>query len=1609
MSSLLELLRAAGLLTGLPLSEADGLAALSAVAGSAPPGTFDVAVAAGSVTGRIHGSSAVGSATDAHLVLPLRGAAFSAAVAGAHLDISVVDDLDLTIDITAAGVRWSLPRPVELKVGPSNLTLPGPVPVTMEIATVTMAVEHGSPTLVVSGMLHLDNIPSSLGRLSTPFEVRSDRHGFSGALRQAGPVALTLGWSQAQDPFPSSIDITNPFSVPDISGILDAAVNAGDARVRTRLVRTSGGYAATVAVESGDHGIVSSNDRRIAALAVLATAAAADTQPADGRPTAELVPLLATAALLGAALRGTGRARVTAVRFDSATRQARIDYDADLSCAIDTEILKARTTSPMHVAVRNALLEYGSGPPTLGFVGASIDVSDAGRWEVSQPTGLLQVAGVRSGHGSSFFELDLRVAADCGPLKVTGAVLRISLDGGVQVSLQGFSLGVDVPELVSGQGWLAFDSAGGFAAALRIDVKPLNLRASAGLVVEKASDGKHGFHSMFADLAVDLPAPLPLANTGLGLFGVQAILGLNRSTRVQGDLKERLSWQPDQAHTSSAWDAQVFGAGVAIGTLPDLGFAFSALGRVVVRSPDVAVVTALDARLLSAPRGVAEPPSTERGTGLLGLLVVDPVTELYAGATGNYQFPQGTDWALMDAEVPVEAVYPIQQHDKWFVHLGTDGKRGGCGPIRARVLPKLFNVGADAFLMLHGDGFHPPLDLPQTPASGFAAAAGFSFSTQFGRPPVWADLSVGALLAVGTQPLFVAGRATAHGALHLGPFSLGLNTNLHLQLGPGRTRYAELKACGTIDLWFTEMSGCVHIGFGSAQRPQLDMPADPLFSATVADHQGIASMAQGALTTAPKGAPIMWPDGTVLLGFAPGPLYAGPATDPFHDALDQTSAVKGPGTVAAPTGTTGSPHYPARWSLTGLSLHQLTDAGATLITEPLPARWQLPPGLPPTTPTTGRVLALFTRNAALWSLSLLDGGKHDPANPVTTHQRGCRQAWVPVAGWAVGGWAVASGDGWDLPPLDDRPSTVSTVRAKVTTSVSAVDPLGEVPAAVAFTHLLPPAATLVNGSALARDPFPVDGLPAFPGVLLLADLVTHPEFDDRQAVTTVSTATPLEPLSRSGAEPTLVLWAEQALVEGEGFQWRAAEVWSDSAQGPVRWRLAHEQPADYGGSVGVFVWPADEAVSCARIRHPRLRASDRSAHAMLGVVAIGGITTESLTAANDANASGAAADTDAHAASTAQPADSPFVEGATYRLDITWSGSLDGDPRPAVGGTNARHFRIAKHAASAPTPQELYRSVTVFHPAMLGRYLAGYTVRPDVPWFLDDPITATFSSRTIKPVAELYGYDVSIAVHRTDPPPGWAQHNDPRLKQLFALQFTSSMHYERLEPVDRLGITLLEPECCWPRDATDVEVRPNLQPDAWYEVGVLLRPTQPHRPHRVETTLPPASFRTSHWRSPRDLFRSFGFDHPEPEVLHVGLRAAVVDPGEDSDGALHRVLLNAGVALGPLDVPTRTTVFWAPDGDGDYVVTAVLLEAMEPLMRAERLGAATLAGFTTRTDSRATSLLFVADSPVRGGPLTLTWPEHYSAFKETWLNEQTATLVVPTPTELPALAWEVWP
>ncbi|MEU0950636.1 hypothetical protein ABZ379_49715 [Streptomyces canus] len=294
-----------------------------------------------------------GGPVSASLTLPLGGLMLSARVDGAPLSLTVDGDPAATLDIGPEGVRWTLSGQVGLRADPEVLpAASGGASVSLRLRAVTVRIADGVPALDLAGTVTVGGLPSA-GPVSLDFDLIAGRQGLTGSAHStAGPVSYSLGWSGAGGPFPDSIDVSMPFTppLPAVPGVHQPPA-VGRSLVRARLTHQADGYHGTVAVESGEEGVLSDTDPGVAGAAVLVTATFGDADPSAADPdAAELAALVAAADRLTSAIDSQGQTKVTGIRFDPAVPgRARIDYRAELSCRIRSAILTADTLSPMRV------------------------------------------------------------------------------------------------------------------------------------------------------------------------------------------------------------------------------------------------------------------------------------------------------------------------------------------------------------------------------------------------------------------------------------------------------------------------------------------------------------------------------------------------------------------------------------------------------------------------------------------------------------------------------------------------------------------------------------------------------------------------------------------------------------------------------------------------------------------------------------------------------------------------------------------------------------------------------------------------------------------------------------------------------------------------------------------------------------------------------------------------------------------------------------------------------------------------------------------------------------------------------------------------------------
>lgn len=1442
-------------------------------------------------------------------------------------------------------------------------------------------------------------------------------------------VALTTTW-----------DLESA-ALPEDGGTVDL-LGGDPLRVTGRFGRVpaSGELSFGLTVEAaGDQGLLTVRGANTAGKVVvtasaLATAFIADADPPgpqqpnyDGSG-ATLHALLVAAAGLSAFL-ADGSVTVHAVEIETGFAAAgtklvlRVDYSVDVVVTpIDLGVLSIEMSErvPMRLRYRNVrlLVDFSQTDPLerfhLSFGEAEVGVEDPGGWRVKSPGSvkdLFDVLGSRSGHGSQWFEVDLRFALDLGPVKVSGATVRATLGaGGLGApEVRGLEASLNVPALLTGTGKAAL-GPGKLDLALAANIVPLNIGGFASLSYGPCD----GVEKLVFAVGVDLPGPIPLANSGLGVYGLGGIFGQHAALPALPPGADPIAFQlgidPFQAplnplDTSKYGcrrDGTVLGFGAVVGTAPDLGFTFSARAVVVVAVPDFALRASLDGAVLS-PR-VKMAPETfatsadPNGLSFLGLLAVTPSPDdddrkdVTIALRARYRIP-----VLLDVDVPFGGFFPGKGNG-WYVHLGADGvtppgkPRRGPGPIQARILPDLLDIGAWAFFMVHGDGLERLGDDPAMTLSGFAIGFGAGFNARYGVAIIYIELSASLIVGLGTNPFLLVGKGHLSGALHLGPVSIGASAEVFAQIGPAASdSWAKFEVCGEVDLFFFSLKGCVTIKIGSESDEVPPPPEWPLRGVALADHLYTKLPNGDAKATATDpDLPVVWPDAIPILSFAFGParnLAAGPFTAALNDNGNWNPVVVGDGKV-------GNERLSYAYSLTDLQLSAVDEAGnATPVAGPLDAAWQPPvaggdhPG--------ARELALLTWETHLWTRKLLDGAAGAPHDPIPAIADRCRPDRRPTPGWALGGlgFRAGPGDPWQLPTEPKLLGPFDSVFAVLVNAVLREIVLDEHTIAL----LDSPFPWRLSGPRALPASLPIEAAERdFGGAFLLPHLTGIPLDADPNFLALLgegrvrATLTFSQPLSAPLLALLLPRWPEGAAFE-------QVSVALIHANGSIPFSPIAEEPGPDDAVVRVYADEGQDFLGVT-IDYPPTLAVE-----ILGLRAITASARQKADDANDADAQ-AAANADEKAEAGPLPTRSFLAADTLYKLDVSVQavGTRENGASDTFDKSETFWFRTAKVADPPVDPESAYIQqvyppsvlfkTDAFDPTYLQRYVASWMPADKTRfWFRTDPVGVQTLVNHIPELAALYDRDVKVRVRRTDPTEGspdpfaYKPQEFPSLDQP-VFRFGAGVSIA-LPAADLRLAALTEAAgegCRYPRPGSTLGGRPVLAPLASYEVLLVFPPNGEEDGPAITGTL----FSTSRYETPEHLLAAVGFgaggvglagDIPVERV--PGLAAGVVV----GDGALEQALVRLGLGRWPLAAAPRASALWTREGDG-WLLHGILLEAPEPLHRPDGLGIKDYKGRLLIDDLSAGGqplgtlyrsaagdrLLFLAGTPfIPAGPLAL--------------------------------------
>ncbi|MDM7830260.1 DUF6603 domain-containing protein [Cellulomonas edaphi] len=588
----------------------------------------------------------------------------------------------------------------------------------------------------------------------------------------------------------------------------------------------------------------------LGAVAVLSPLLAAVT-PAS--PTAgELVPMVlvgGAAVAVGAAgvittqkitLHG-GQLMVTDGLVDPATgvgpRSTSISIllDVETAFTFDIGILRVEPTKPLTarykaVGVRSQWRSDPQPDGTVQYVPLPVFDPSAG-YSLDIPMGslvgpdalrdILRVVGGRiSRDNPLYLEVEVGLGVDLGIVTVDSARVRVRLDQAEFPQLTALGASIDVPDVLHGSGYVKIDETG-FEGAFDVTLTPVKLRIAAQIAVKQ----DQGVTGVLIGAEVEFPVPIPLANSGLAIYGFLGGVAVNFARREESSsqvpaldwLQTQLSEPNPSVMKPSGWKVQpgafAVAGGILLGTAEG-GFIVNLKGLVLVEVPGPRLLFAMKADVIKIPPALKDP--SQQATFLAVLDLDLGRGTITIGLVASYEVK-----SLLTIRVPVTAFFDAHHLDQWFVDLGSN-----TNPVTVSVLDVFEGTG---YLMVHGDGTTIHIEGLPLVTTGITVAVGFHINVVLmGSKAVglYLEVAAGFDAIVAFSPFAIGGRIYVSGELRL--WIIGISASAELTVLVGRQvvdaglpsehtedrTYVHGQVCGEVDFFFFSVKGCVELTIG---------------------------------------------------------------------------------------------------------------------------------------------------------------------------------------------------------------------------------------------------------------------------------------------------------------------------------------------------------------------------------------------------------------------------------------------------------------------------------------------------------------------------------------------------------------------------------------------------------------------------------------------------------------------------------------------------------------------------------------------------------------------------------------------------------------------------
>jgi hypothetical protein len=369
------------------------------------------------------------------------------------------------------------------------------------------------------------------------------------------------------------------------------------------------------------------------------------------------------------------------------------------------------------------------------------------------------------------------------------------------------------------------------------------------------------------DVWLELPKPIPLGATSLGIYGFRGLFGLRyvaSKEAVVPALPADASWGDyyraapkgvsyekfvSPPATNAAGNPFSVGAGVSLATAQDGGKAFTSQLFLLVSIPNLILLEGRADILAKKRVGL-----TDEDPPYYAYLALSPES-IEIGAGVSYKIPKETG-EILDLTAVFEAAFFFRNRNAWYIHFGTKKK-----PITARIL-NLFD--GYSYLMLS--------------ASGIEAGAGvhFDFAKHYGPVSVSAHAYLDMWAYISFQGTQSGGGIALGGYVDVRVMGIGFHIELAAGLSveaPKPFRVAGyVEVCVSVDLKIKKFEKCVNLEFVWERDNSInDAPVWALTDSPMAPPATGVHMASGS---------------TYDVEFSTNPHSAAPPTIPLDTYID---------------------------------------------------------------------------------------------------------------------------------------------------------------------------------------------------------------------------------------------------------------------------------------------------------------------------------------------------------------------------------------------------------------------------------------------------------------------------------------------------------------------------------------------------------------------------------------------------------------------------------------------------------------------------------------------------------------------------------------------------